>query len=106
MDIYLDGCEEADPDLALDAHAVLPDRWNGWARPLATAAAVGRFLDAWRANDPNGTWGYVTEVDDSLICTRTDSEDYEDIFPKAGVDDTGVAIYDLTGWAWAQPLPQ
>ncbi|MQW77313.1 hypothetical protein GHK92_15675 [Nocardioides sp. dk4132] len=59
MDVYLDSApENITPELAPRPERVLDDRWNGWLRPLATAEAFGAFLDAWRCNDPNGTWGY------------------------------------------------
>lgn len=100
VDVYLDSApENITPELALKAERVLDDRWNGWLRPLATADALGDFLYAWRRNDPNGIWGYVTEVGDTLICTRTDDSD-PDEFPRAGETDDGTPLYDLTGWVW------
>lgn len=69
---------------------------------MATVDAFGRFLDAWRANDPNGIWGYVTEVGDRLVCTRSDDEDPADVFPKVGMLPDGVALYDFTGWTWVE----
>lgn len=101
MKVYLDSAPENMVDeLALNAEGVLGQRWNGWVRPLATAQALGDFLDAWRANDPNGTWGYVTEVGDLLVCTRSDDDEYADEFPKAGIAESGQAVYDLSGWVW------
>jgi len=73
-----------------------------WLRPMATADAFGRFLDAWRANDPNGIWGYVTEVGDRLVCTRSDDEDPVDVFPRVGTLPDGAAVYDFTGWTWVE----
>lgn len=46
---------------------ILPERWNGWLPPIATASAYGRFLGSWRANEPNGIWGHVTEVRDARL---------------------------------------
>jgi len=43
--------------MALRASSLLDSEWNGWARPIATAAAMSDFLNRWRHNDPNGTWG-------------------------------------------------
>jgi hypothetical protein len=101
--VYLDSASEnLIPELALDACQVLPDRWNGWLRPVATADAFGRFLDAWRANDPNGIWGYVTEVGDRLVCTRSDDEDPADVFPQVDTLPDGAALYDFTGWTWVE----
>lgn len=103
MKVYLDSAEEnIVPELALDAEYVLPGTWNGWAQPVATAQAMGDFLDRWRANDPNGDWGYATEVGDVLICTREDVEG-PDTFRKVGVNSHGEALYDLSGLIWIMP---
>lgn len=104
MKVYIDSApENMVDDLALDAEGVLEERWNGWVRPIATAEALGEFLHAWRANDPNGIWGYVTEVGDTLVCTRSDADDYVDEFPKIGTTADGRAVYDLSGWVWVLP---
>jgi hypothetical protein len=101
MYVYLDSSiENLVPALALEAAKVREDRWNGWARPLATADAFGRFLDAWRQNDPNGIWGYVSEVGETLVCSRIDDDWPADEFPLAEVLDDGTRLYDLTGWTW------
>lgn len=101
MLVYLDSApENITPELGLCADRVLPERWNGWLRPLATANAFGAFLDAWRSNDPNGIWGYVTEVGDTLVCSRPDDVEPADEFPRAGETSDGAALYDLTGWVW------
>ncbi|WP_283615472.1 hypothetical protein [Mycolicibacterium poriferae] len=101
MLVWIDSAPETYvPRLALDAADVLPDRWNGWLRPLATAEAVGAFLDAWRRTDPNGIWGWATEVGDTLIVTRSDDEEPADTFPQVGATGGGAPLYDLTGWAW------
>lgn len=55
MKVYLDSApENMAPELALEAEGVLDDRWKGWVRRIATAQALGNFLDAWRTNAPNG----------------------------------------------------
>lgn len=101
MDVYLDSDpDNLVPELALKAETVLLERWNGWLRPLATAAAFGAFLDAWRANDPNGIWGYATEVGDTLVCSVIDSDEPAAEFPRAGEASDGTELYDLAGWAW------
>lgn len=101
MDVYLDSApENITPELALRADRVLAERWNGWLRPLASAEAFGRFLDAWRANDPNGIWGYATEVGDTLVCSVIDSDEPADQFPRAGETADGTPLYDFTGWVW------
>jgi hypothetical protein len=101
VDVYIDSAEEnITPELALKAERVLEERWNGWLRPLATADAFGSFLDAWRRNDPNGIWGYVTEVGDTLVCSVIDSDEPADEFPRAGETADGTPLYDLTGWVW------
>lgn len=100
VNVYLDGApENITPELALQAERVLDEPWHGWLRPLATADALGDFLYAWRRNDPNGIWGYATEVGDILLCTRTDGSD-PDEFPRAGETAEGTPLYDLTGWSW------
>lgn len=101
MKVYLDSApENMVSELSLEAESVLEQRWNGWVRPRATAQALGDFLDAWRANDPNGVWGYVTEVGDTLVCTRSDADDDTDEFPRIGIGEDGRAVYDLSGWVW------
>jgi hypothetical protein len=101
--VYLDSApENLVPELGLRVVSVLPDRWNGWVRPLATADAFGNFLDAWRRNDPNGIWGWVSEVGDTLVCSRSDDDDPVDEFPKVDRLPDGRAIYDLTGWTWVE----
>lgn len=96
MNVYLDSSpENVIPDLALRATTVLPETWNGWARPVATADAFMSFLDAWRANDPNGEWRYAVEVDGNI---RLEYDDQS--FPLYGVTDEGTALYDLTGRTW------
>lgn len=101
MLVHLDSAaENYARELGLRAETVPPTTWNGWVRPTATAEAVGDFLDAWRLNDPNGTWGWVTEVGDKLVISDSDTDDPTDSFPSVGVDANGVALYDLTGWCW------
>lgn len=101
MDVYLESApENITPELALKAERVLDERWNGWLRPLATAEALGNFLDAWRRNDPNGIWGYVTEVGDTIVCTVMDSAEPSEEFPRVGETTSGAPLYDLTGWVW------
>lgn len=101
MDVYLDGApENLTHELALRAERVLEGRADDWLRPLATADAFGAFLDAWRRNDPNGIWGYVSEVGDSLVLSRTDDDEPTDAFPRAGEAADGTPLYDFTGWAW------
>lgn len=101
MDVYIDSApENFVPELALKAEYVLEERWNGWLQPVATAEAFGAFLDAWRANDPNGVWGYATEVGDVLMVTRTDSDEYDDYFGRVGETADGTPLYNLSGWVW------
>ena len=101
VDVYIESApENITPELALRAERVRDERWTGWRRPLATADAFGRFLDAWRANDPNGIWGYATEVGDTLVCSVIDSDEPADEFPRAGETADGTPLYDFTGWVW------
>lgn len=101
MHIYLDSSpENMTSELALEAAGILQDRWNGWVRPLATAAAFSRFLEAWKANDPNGTWGTAGIVGNRLAYTPSDSADTVDEFPALGRDLDGRRLFDLTGWVW------
>jgi len=102
IEVCVDSAEEnIVSELALAADHVLPDRWNGWARPIATAAALADFLRRWRHNDPNGVWGEAFELQDRLVCTRSD-EDYEDSFPLVGGNSAGLRLYDLSGWVWVE----
>jgi hypothetical protein len=101
VDVYLDSApENFTPELALRAEGLLDESAGGWLRPLATADAFGAFLDAWRRNDPNGIWGYVSEVGDSLVLSRIDDDEPNDVFPLAGQTADGTPLYDLSGWAW------
>lgn len=68
--------------------------------PRPTADAFGAFLDAWRRNDPNGIWGYVSEVADSSVLSRIDDDEPTDAFPRAGEAVDGTPLYDLSGWEW------
>lgn len=102
VEVCVDSAEEnMVSELALAADHVLPDRWNGWVRPIATAAALADFLRRWRHNDPNGVWGEALELQDRLVCSRSD-EDYEDSFPLVGATSAGLRLYDLTGWVWVE----
>lgn len=89
------------PALALNTDRVLEDKWNGWARPIATAAAFRDFLARWRANDPNGTWGDVAESEAALQYEDAEGSDPE-YFPCVGTAATGEALFDFSGWVWAQ----
>lgn len=101
MIVYLDSSPENLVDeLALEASIVLPDTWNGWARPIATAKAFASFLDAWRENDPNGEWAYAVEVNGHV---RLEYEDQD--FPLYGVTEEGEALFDFSGWTWILPDP-
>lgn len=90
--------------MALKAAYMLEGTWNGFGQPVATAEAMGDFLDRWRVNDPNGDWGFPTEVGDTLIVTRTEVDE-PDVYPKVGVDAQGHPLYDLSGLIWLpEPL--
>lgn len=100
MMVCLDSAQEnMVPELALEAEYVLEETWNGWARPVATAEAMRSVLDRWRANDPNGEWGYATEAAGVLICTREDPDE-PDVFPLVARTSGGDALYDVTGLRW------
>lgn len=64
-----------------------------------TASAMRDFLNRWRSNDPNGTWGDAIEADGQLVYSSLDSDD-PDLFPRVGTTRTGEPLYDLTGWMW------
>lgn len=85
--------------MSLRANALIDPPWNGWARPLATAAATRDFLARWRRNDPNGTWGDVTAQDGHLMYIDADNDEPQH-FPQAGMTRAGEPLYDLTGWMW------
>lgn len=97
-------CLESAPEniceaMALRAAYMLEGTWNGFGQPIATAEAMGDFLDRWRVNDPNGDWGYPTEIGDTLIVTRTEV-DQPDAYLKVAEDAQGRALYDLSGLIW------
>ena len=100
VEVCLDSAEENMVSaMSLRASALLDAQWNGWARPLATASAMNDFLNRWRSNDPNGTWGDAIEEEGQLVYSSSDSDD-PDIFPRAGTTRSGEPLYDLTGWMW------
>lgn len=83
--IYLDSApENLVPELGLRVVSILPERWNGCR------------------NDPNGIWGWATEVGDTLVCSRSDDDDPADEFPKMDTLPDGRAVYDFTGWTWVE----
>lgn len=99
--VYLDSApENLTPTLALRARYVQDGAWNGWARPVAGAREVRDFIARWRANDPNGQWGQVTETPAGLQIAREDGGEDPDVFPVAGQDEGGRSLYDLSGWVW------
>lgn len=84
VEVCLDSAEENMVSaMSLRASALLDARWNGWARPLATASAMRDFLNRWRLNDPNGTWGDAIEEEGQLVYSSQDSDD-PDLFPGWG----------------------
>ncbi len=100
VEVCLDSAEENMVSaMALRASALLDARWNGWARPLATASAMRDFLNRWRLNDPNGTWGHAIEEEGRLLYSSPDSDD-PDLFPRVGMTRSGEPLYDLSGWMW------
>ncbi|MHB1009966.1 MAG: hypothetical protein ACYC1E_12170 [Propionibacteriaceae bacterium] len=100
VEVCLDSAEEnLVSAMALRATALLDSSWNGWARPVATATATRDFLNRWRRNDPNGTWGDAIEADGQLLCTNSDGDD-PDVFLRVGTTRSGEPLYDLTGWMW------
>lgn len=87
------------PELALRADQVLPERWNGWLQPVATADALRDFLSAWQANDPNGLWG-TFEVTPEAIRYRRIDDDEPEVFARHGETSDGTPTYLLSGWMW------
>jgi hypothetical protein len=98
--VCLDSAEEnMIPAIALFADHALEEKWNGWARPIATAGAFSDFLARWRVIDPNGTWGEATVIDDTLQYEDAERDEPE-VFLCVGTDAFGEALFDLTGWVW------
>ena len=89
------------PELALRAHSMTPG-WNGLPVPLVSAVEFRAFIEAWRRNDPNGSWNTngVMVIGSELV--YSDGEGYDDSWPVYGYDDNGVALYALSGWNWVE----
>ena len=97
--VVLENGSEVEADL-LDLTPRTPVMTAGHSRgPIASAKQMGDFLRRWRANDPNGVWGFAVELDEALLVTRVDGED-PDYFGTAGFEEDGSPLYDLTGWVW------
>lgn len=87
--------DDVDASLHLRAHELLPDG------PLVTADDFRAFIAAWRRNDPNGTFGSVTECGGQLH--HTYYEDDPDVFGQFGSARDGTALYLISGFAeWTQ----
>ena len=100
--VCLDSAEEnMVPAMALNADRVLDQTWNGWARPIATAAAFDDLLARWKLNERHGTWGEVFVAEDALRYQDAEGSDAE-YFPRAGTSESSEALYDLTGWVWVR----
>lgn len=98
--VYIDDApENLTPELALRAEAILPERWNGFMQPIATADAFEAFLAAWRRNDPNGLWGTL-EVTPEAIHYRRIDDDEPEVFARHGETSDGTPTYLLSGWMW------
>jgi hypothetical protein len=87
--------------LALNAHHTLDGTWNGWARPVATAADFADILAQWRLNDVHGTWGEAHETLEGLVYQDMEGND-PDVFPEVATSAEGNALYDLSGWVWVR----
>lgn len=93
--------------LALHAHSIAGYRWNGFLIPNATAAEWRRFIAAWQANDPNGTWNVagISEHDGALF--YVDGDGNEDAWRTVtGTADNGEPLYAFDGWTWHDDTQQ
>ncbi|WP_154794711.1 hypothetical protein [Occultella kanbiaonis] len=103
MRIITIDCEEPTTAPALAAERVEPNRWNGWAVPVATRAALAAFITEWAHVDPNGIWRPAGVVEEGSTLTYDDGEhDDPDVWQAVGVDSTGAALYALDGWCWIE----
>lgn len=68
--------------------------------PVVTATEFRSFVSAWQSNDPDGTWNTdgVTERSGELV--YVDTEGNVDIWHADGHDESGAALYGITGWSW------
>lgn len=94
-------------------YVMLGPDWNGFKEPWCTAGQMRRFIDAWRANDPNGTWGDVRVAEfpgvrPKLIVTRNDSDEPEDwdAFDWVGTTPSGEDVFKITGWVFVAPITE
>lgn len=101
--VYLDMAEDENRTDELGLAAVMLGKpWNGCAVPITTAAEFKRFIAAWEANDPNGSWRAegVTEFGGKLIFDDAEHDEPEE-WDTVGTDAAGNALYSLDGWVWA-----
>lgn len=94
--LYFDNDARGIP--ALGMHAVRVDD----GAPIVTASAFRRFIAAWAANDPNGTWDVsgIAEGDGVLVY---DDEVGRHLFPVVGVTDGAGPLYRLPAdWGWIE----
>lgn len=74
------------PELWLAAEA------EASGKPLATLAALNRFLAAWRANDPNGTWGHASLGDNESVMAYADETGLQE-HEACAVSDSGEPLF-------------
>jgi hypothetical protein len=93
--------------LALQAEYVRNERYPYQKLvAIASAAEFRRFISAWEANDPNGTWfaDGVTEcmgTRDSSLLVYIDNEGTVQTFAREDADESGNALYAIDGFNWS-----
>jgi hypothetical protein len=102
MSVAVDEMRAEHPELGLTVNSYyVPAGLPGWAIPRTTRREFQRFIEAWADNDPNGAWNpfEISEGDGALIYIY---ELGKEVWTVVGLDEHGVALYELAGWAWTE----
>lgn len=97
--VYLD--TDTDRAVPLMARALMPETWNGYAVPTCTADA---FRDFVHGSNLGSAW--VDHVTGTLHYRDNDAAEWhpngdaDETWKPLAFDESGTAVYALTGWTW------